>query len=339
MSSAEKFILEVMWRSYWKGWLELRPSAWSDYRSGLDRALSEMSRDATRAQSVDRAEAGETGIAAFDYWMRELSETGYLHNHARMWAASIWIFTLRLPWQIGADHFLRHLLDGDPASNTLGWRWVAGLQTRGKTYLARASNIRKYSGDRDIAAGLERLAQEAAPLEGPPHPALGSMPQGEQPRPGLRTGLLLTEEDLSPAFVLGALPDGTVPIAHATLNSVRGRSPRGVSAPVAAFTEGALSDARSRWAGRMGTGGPNANTAQEIADWARDTGIEQLVTAHAPTGPEGSALRRLDRLLADHGIVLVQLLRDWDAAAWPHATHGFFRFKEHIPALVGHMKR
>ena len=50
-----------------------------------------------------------------------------MHNHVRMWFASIWIFTLNLPWQLGADFFMQHLLDGDPASNTLSWRWVAGI--------------------------------------------------------------------------------------------------------------------------------------------------------------------------------------------------------------------
>ena len=49
-----------------------------------------------------------------------MTDTGWLHNHARMWFASIWIFTLRLPWALGADFFLRHLVDGDPASNTNG---------------------------------------------------------------------------------------------------------------------------------------------------------------------------------------------------------------------------
>ena len=68
--------------------------------------------------------------------VKELKETNYLHNHARMWFASIWIFTLDLPWQLGAEFFMKHLYDGDAASNTLGWRWVAGIQTQGKNYLA-----------------------------------------------------------------------------------------------------------------------------------------------------------------------------------------------------------
>jgi deoxyribodipyrimidine photo-lyase len=58
-----------------------------------------------------------------------------------MWFASIWIFTLRLPWPLGAAFFQAHLQDHDAASNTLSWRWVAGIQTPGKHYLARAENI------------------------------------------------------------------------------------------------------------------------------------------------------------------------------------------------------
>ena len=65
-----------------------------------------------------------------------------------MWFASIWIFTLELPWQLGAEFFLKHLLDGDPASNTLGWRWVAGIQTQGKHYLASEWNIKKFTNNR-----------------------------------------------------------------------------------------------------------------------------------------------------------------------------------------------
>jgi deoxyribodipyrimidine photo-lyase len=78
-----------------------------------------------------------------DYFVNELLNTGYLHNHARMWFAAWWVHEARLPWQCAAALFYRHLLDGDPASNTLSWRWVAGLQTPGKTSLARRSNLEK----------------------------------------------------------------------------------------------------------------------------------------------------------------------------------------------------
>jgi hypothetical protein len=75
-------------------------------------------------------------------------ENNYLHNHTRMWFASIWIFTLELPWQLGAEFFMQHLYDGDAASNTLGWRWVAGVQTQGKHYLASEWNIKKFTNNR-----------------------------------------------------------------------------------------------------------------------------------------------------------------------------------------------
>ncbi|MEM9852667.1 MAG: FAD-binding domain-containing protein, partial [Pseudomonadota bacterium] len=145
---AEKFIQEVVWRGYFKGWLERRPATWAAYRDGLDRDLQALETDRALRKRYDKAAAGHTGIDCFDAWVEELTDTGYLHNHARMWFASIWIFTLGLPWRLGADLFYRNLLDGDPASNTLGWRWVAGLHTRGKTYAAQAWNITKFTEQR-----------------------------------------------------------------------------------------------------------------------------------------------------------------------------------------------
>ena len=144
-SASEKFVQEVFWRTYFKGWLEQRPSVWTHYQTELMRALESLDCHADLQCKYQEAVSGLTGIDCFDHWVNELLETGYLHNHSRMWFASIWIFTLRLPWQLGADFFLRHLLDGDPASNTLSWRWVAGLHTKGKTYLAKRANIIKYT--------------------------------------------------------------------------------------------------------------------------------------------------------------------------------------------------
>ncbi|MCU0912565.1 MAG: DNA photolyase, partial [Rhodobacteraceae bacterium] len=131
-AGTDKFLQEVLWRTYWKGWLELRPSVWADYRAGVRAGLNRVQSEAGLRRAWEAACRGETGIDGFDGWAQELARTGYLHNHARMWFASIWIFTLQLPWELGADFFLRHLIDGDPASNTLSWRWVAGLHTRGK---------------------------------------------------------------------------------------------------------------------------------------------------------------------------------------------------------------
>ncbi|MDA7488192.1 DNA photolyase [Candidatus Pelagibacter ubique] len=140
----EKFIQEVLWRVYWKGWLELRPDVWSDYLIELDKIKKEFKNN----QSYLDATEGKTNVDCFNQWVIELKESNYLHNHSRMWFASIWIFTLELPWQLGAEFFMQHLYDGDAASNTLGWRWVAGIQTQGKHYLASEWNINKFTNNR-----------------------------------------------------------------------------------------------------------------------------------------------------------------------------------------------
>jgi deoxyribodipyrimidine photo-lyase len=143
-SKSEKFIQEVLWRIYWKGWLELRPDVWDDYLINLKTYREKYNTDKNYLNAID----GNTNIQCFDDWVKELKETNYLHNHARMWFASIWIFTLNLPWELGAEFFLKHLYDGDSASNTLGWRWVAGIQTPGKHYLASEWNIKKFTNNR-----------------------------------------------------------------------------------------------------------------------------------------------------------------------------------------------
>ncbi len=136
----EKYIQEIFWRVYWKGWLELRPKVWSDFIEDL-KTIEEN-------ENYQKAVNTQTNIECFNDWVQELKENNYLHNHTRMWFASIWIFTLNLPWQKGAEFFMKHLLDGDAASNTLSWRWVAGLQTKGKHYVAQAWNISKFTNNK-----------------------------------------------------------------------------------------------------------------------------------------------------------------------------------------------
>ena len=140
----EKFIQEVLWRTYWKGWMELRSGVWDDYLIDLKRIKEEFKDNRNYLNAIK----GKTKIECFNEWVNELKTFNYLHNHTRMWFASIWIFTLELPWQLGAEFFMQHLYDGDTASNTLGWRWVAGIQTQGKHYLASEWNIKKFTNNR-----------------------------------------------------------------------------------------------------------------------------------------------------------------------------------------------
>ena len=143
-SKNEKFIQEVLWRIYWKGWLELRPNVWTDYLQELEKVRNEFKDNQNYKEAIE----GKSNIECFNQWVIELKKNNYLHNHTRMWFASIWIFTLELPWQLGAEFFMQHLYDGDAASNTLGWRWVAGVQTQGKHYLASEWNINKFTNNR-----------------------------------------------------------------------------------------------------------------------------------------------------------------------------------------------
>ncbi len=332
LSQAEKFIQEVCWRTYWKGWLELRPGVWDQYRAGVSQAAAALADDPRLRNRWESAANGRTGIECYDAWAQELIDTGYLHNHARMWFASIWTFTLGLPWELGADLFLRHLLDGDPASNTLSWRWVAGLQTRGKTYLARSANIARYTEDR-FRPGNE-LAAQATPLQGPAPPAPVNPPLSGVPDPVLPTGLLITEEDLHPDYLL----DGGLQFTDfAVLRTTAGRSPLPVSARVLDFVDGALEDARLRIGSQVGRSANSVQVlgdAHDTLDWARSLDLKQVVTAYPPIGPAAEAVSQMQKLFSTHGIRLVRVLREWDKAAWPHATHGFFRFRKQIPRII-----
>ena len=305
---AEKFIQEVFWRSYWKGWLAQRPAVWDEYRARVATALH------APPEGYAAAIAGRSGIACFDAWAAELVETGHLHNHARMWFASIWIFTLRLPWVLGADFFLRHLLDGDAASNTLSWRWVAGLHTKGKHYVARAENIARHTGGRFAPHGA--LNEAPAPLQEPDPPA----PRPLSALPALPRGpavLLLHEDDLHPE----SLPlEGFEVQRVVGLSCPAARSPLGAAPLVQRFARGGLEDGLSRAAQHFGVPAELVALDELPRLLARDA----VVMAEAPIGWLADALRPYPAL---------PVRRPWDAACWPLAGRGFFAFRTHIPEL------
>lgn len=333
LHASEKFVQEVFWRTYWKGWLEQRPDVWRRYRAEVRALLAGDPPD-----GYEDAVAGRTGIDAMDAWARELVETGYLHNHVRMWFASIWVFTLELPWQLGADFFFRHLLDGDAASNTLSWRWVAGLQTRGKTYLATTENIARYTEGRFAPTGLATTARALDEDPFPPAAPIG--PDDVVGAVGSRVGLLLHEEDLEPrsllgsAGALGVSADGAV--AAAVVADPTARSPLGASPLVRDFTEGAVTDASERTVDAAGRNASVLRSAgnEAVLDWARAENLDSVLVPYAPVGPVQERLDVLRPALDASGIALVTVRRRWDARAWPYAARGFFPFKERIPGLV-----
>jgi deoxyribodipyrimidine photo-lyase len=324
-AAAEKFIQEVFWRTYWKGWLELRPSVLVAFDHARKKLANMAREDAGFANRLAQATSGQTGIACFDAWVQELKTIGWLHNHTRMWFASIWIFTLRLPWQLGADFFYKHLLDADPASNTLSWRWVAGLHTKGKHYLARASNIEIHTNGRFNPAG--QLDERAEPLsESYQTPGPGLVPQSGVLTTS-RIGLLVTQEDLCPQdFTFGAKVVG---VATLTMQSVGAAdSPRHV------FDKGALGDATHRVGHDFDVEPVTLDTIEAVRTWATNLGVREIATPYAPTGLVAWELSKLSALLAQEGIKLVQVQRDWDQRAWPLATGGFFKLKEKLPSLI-----
>ena len=325
LQAAEKFVQEVLWRTYWKGWLEQRPSVWARFLASRDReSLAD-------ARALADAEEGRTGIDGFDDWVRELRETGYLHNHARMWFASIWIFTLRLPWALGADFFLRHLIDADPASNTLSWRWVAGLQTVGKTYLATQDNIARYTQGRYVPRGLAReaIALTEAPLE--PVQPLRVLTSHDLATPAL---LLVTDEDMYPDFLLTDRPSIRAATIIVDPDLLWGDA-------ALAFASSAADDVAVRLRGALDDRVTVTRRldAQTLINAAHAVGVDRIVTAYAPVGPVADRLADVATAVAKAGIVIEWVRRDWDTRFWPHATKGFFAFKERIPTILLHRHR
>jgi deoxyribodipyrimidine photo-lyase len=345
-SSAEKFITEIYWRTYFKGWLEMRPTIWQQWLSDCDLL--------PRAPALAQACSGQTGIDCFDAWTDELKSSGYIHNHARMWFASIWIFTLGLSWQHGAEFFMKYLRDGDPASNTLAWRWVAGLQTRGKAYAARADNIEQFTRGRFFPRGqLNEQIHAVDGMENPPaqplnFPAL--MTDNQKNKPYL---LLLSTEDGHPESLLLANP----PVAAVTLPVLFSNHFRPVacnwmrSAELDQMEQTALTDIAQRaqshfdlQQSHMFSLGPDNQTArpaddthileqaaEQLAGLCRQYKVFDLVTAYMPVGFWASNYQRL----RDHPLLAGKswhlILRDFDRLTWPSATKGFFPFKSKIP--------
>lgn len=317
-SAAEKFIMEVFWRSYFKGWLEHRPQVWVDYQYQLTGLLQGLNRNTNYQAAI----SAETGIRCFDAWVQELIETGFLHNHARMWFASIWIFTLKLPWQLGADFFMRHLLDGDPASNTLSWRWVAGFHTQGKTYLARADNISKYTGGRfDPVTGLaseatalrEEQVYEKLPL---------NLMADASPGPNL---LLVTEECCHAQTV--------VKIDNAEMVFALLGTSGNVDKSVQDFRNSAVAE-NSHQIAKIGGIPHRSGSFSDLLNLLSELSVKEILTVAAPVGPTQDILQLLEKRLPALDMRLIQYHRIFDHLTWPHGSAGFFKLKKKIPMIL-----
>ena len=139
LDAKHKFVFELAWRAYWRHvWAHLGDGIHHSLHTGL---LSDAAYQPHMPTDVLEA---RTGIPAIDLAVRELYESGYLHNHARMWLASYLVHLRKVHWHVGAQWMLGHLLDGDLASNHLSWQWVAGTGSS-KPYVFNADNVAKYA--------------------------------------------------------------------------------------------------------------------------------------------------------------------------------------------------
>ena len=308
-SKNEKFIQEVLWRTYWKGWLELRPNVWTDYLNELKKIREEFKDN----QNYRNAIEGNTNIECFNEWIKELKETNYLHNHARMWFASIWIFTLDLPWQLGAEFFMKHLYDGDAASNTLGWRWVAGIQTQGKNYLASEWNIKKFTNNRFSNIKLN----ENAPPKTNNKTYAASKLEFNSPQNLEEKNLLIFENNLS--FEISDFKDQKFKKVFLISNKNENRTIE-LSEKLVKFKSQLIEDQKKRLEEK------SINT--EIIDLSEIQNINETSYGLYPTVGENLDYLNSNNLRIDF------LYRKLDQYSWKYCNKGFFNFKNYIPKIV-----
>ena len=310
----EKFIQEIFWRTYWKGWLELRPQVWDDYNKDLNNLL-QMSQD----KDYLRAIAGNTNIACFNDWVVELKKSGYLHNHARMWFASIWIFTLNLPWQLGADFFLKHLIDGDAASNTLSWRWVAGLHTKGKHYLATEWNINKFSSKKYENLHLNEKANSK--IENKDY-AVNAINYDEIKQKkslflyhNLEFSLSDTTE-IKENYIYGLIDFNT------TLKD------KNYSTQVLDFKDKINNELKNKIKNKFNSE-IYIQTIEDLQKIILEKNIEQIILPYITIGYENDFIKTIKKDLS-----IIYQAREYDKYCWQFSTKGYFAFKEQIPKIL-----
>ena len=307
-SKNEKFIQEVLWRTYWKGWLELRPNVWTDYLIELNQKKNEFQNNKNYLSAIE----GKTNIECFNEWVNELKENNYLHNHTRMWFASIWIFTLELPWQLGAEFFMQHLYDGDAASNTLGWRWVAGVQTQGKHYLASEWNIKKFTNNRFQNIKLNENA--------PPKISEKTYQIIKQDFTNTQNikekNLLIFDNNLS--FEITDFKENNFKKIYLVSNKNENRSIK-LSEKLMKFKSLLIEDQAQRL--------KNQSIDCQVIDISEVINIENCCGLY-PTVSENLYYLNSNNIDVDF------LYRSLDQLAWQYCNKGFFNFKNYIPKIV-----
>ena len=306
----EKFIQEIFWRVYWKGWLELRPMVWTDFVEDLK--TIEISEEYKKAIN------GETNIDCFNDWAKELKENNYLHNHTRMWFASIWIFTLKLPWQKGAEFFLRELYDGDTASNTLSWRWVAGIQTKGKNYIAQNWNINKFTNNKYKNLKLNENSQPIIDQR-----EYKISPMSIKNNDTNSETLVFFENELD----LKNIQVDSYKNIYCILLSNKDRLIE-LGEKVLMFKKNLIKNQVQ-----------NSDLKIEFIDGNKFIEVSNSKKNFDVIYPSvGENLSFLKRVMKKNNLIIKYLVRDEDKYCWQFSNKGYFNFKSNIPKILSHFK-
>jgi len=179
-AGADTFSSELAWREFYADVLFRKPAT---ARENLNQRMNAMAvdTDAAAHRRFERWTAGQTGFPIIDAGMRQLHASGWMHNRVRMLVASFLVKDLHLPWQWGARHFMRYLIDGDLASNSHGWQWTAGTGTDASPYFRvfnPTTQALRFDPDGDY---VRRWIPELAAVSGAVHELGILRPDGYPP--------------------------------------------------------------------------------------------------------------------------------------------------------------
>ena len=313
INKVNKFIEEIYWRIYWKGWLEHNPSLWEHF-------LSIETKDYDK-ELYSLALEGKTNLSFFNSWIFELREFNYLHTHTRMWFASTWIFNLGLPWELGAKLFFEHLYDGDAASNLLSWRWVAGLQTKGKQYFFTPENLIKFSNERFYVKSIyNKKINILDKYEAPPSEEIFSADMSQK-----SDELIIFENDLNIETLRNVFKNYRNVFLVLLENQVRDIK---LSENVMNFKREIVLEFAKK------VSNIKLINSKEFLFYSKNKNQFDLLYPCV-----GENLNFIKKYKLKNNITIHNLVRSPDLYAWKFAKKGFFKFKENIPSINKYIEK
>lgn len=152
----EKIIQELAWREFFQRvWQSKGLQIWDD--------LKQDQQEVVHHQMITSIQKANTGIESIDFAINGLYEKGYMHNHSRMYLASIACNIGKAHWIESSRWMYYHLLDGDIASNNCSWQWVAGAFSS-KKYYCNQENVNKYTFSKQQNTFLDKPYEQLVDL-------------------------------------------------------------------------------------------------------------------------------------------------------------------------------